>query len=98
MQAAFSIDPDQGLSERDELDLVRVGAALGYVAAWTPSRADAAAFERCLRWHEASGLPSASPPSRPRGSRPRSMRSTRVASGKAPGDGSLSSPGAAAWR
>jgi hypothetical protein len=57
MRAAFSIDPDQGLSERDELDLVRLGAALGYVAAWTPSRADAAAFERCLRWHEASGLP-----------------------------------------
>ena len=57
MRAAFSIDPDQGLTERDELDLVRLGAALGYVAAWTPSRADAAAFERCLRWHEASGLP-----------------------------------------
>ncbi len=56
MRAAFSIDPDQGLSERDELDLVRLGAELGYVAAWTPSRADAAAFDRCLRWNEASGL------------------------------------------
>ena len=57
MRAAFSIDPGQGLGERDELDLVRLAAALGYAAAWTPSGADAAAFERCLRWHEASGLP-----------------------------------------
>ena len=56
MRAGFSIDPDQGLAERDELDLVRLGAELGYVAAWTPSGADAAAFDRCLRWHEASGL------------------------------------------
>jgi hypothetical protein len=57
MRAAFSIDPEQGRSEQDELDLVRLAAELGYVAAWTPSRADAAAFDRCLRWHQASGLP-----------------------------------------
>jgi alkanesulfonate monooxygenase SsuD/methylene tetrahydromethanopterin reductase-like flavin-dependent oxidoreductase (luciferase family) len=57
LRAGFSIDPDQGLSEADELQLVRLAAELGYGSAWTPSRADAAAFERCLRWHEASGLP-----------------------------------------
>ena len=56
MRTAFSIDPDQGLGERDELDLVRLGAELGYVAAWTPSGADAAAFDRCVRWYRASGL------------------------------------------
>ncbi|MGC8634461.1 MAG: LLM class flavin-dependent oxidoreductase [Candidatus Limnocylindrales bacterium] len=56
MQLAFGIDPEQGLPERDELDLVRLGADLGYVAAWTPSSANAAAFDRCLRWHRASGL------------------------------------------
>ena len=56
MQVAFAVDPDQGLAERDELDLVRLGAELGYAAAWTPSGADAAAFDRCLRWHAASGL------------------------------------------
>jgi len=54
---AFSIDPDQGLSEADELQLVRLAAELGYDSGWTPSRADAAAFDRCLRWHQASGLP-----------------------------------------
>lgn len=57
MGTAFSIDPDQGLAERDELALVRRGAELGYASAWTPSRADAAAFARCIRWHAASGLP-----------------------------------------
>ena len=57
MRVALSIDPDQRLAERDELDLVRLGAELGYVAAWTPSGADGAAFDRCLRWHRASGLP-----------------------------------------
>jgi alkanesulfonate monooxygenase SsuD/methylene tetrahydromethanopterin reductase-like flavin-dependent oxidoreductase (luciferase family) len=56
MRLAFSIDPDQGLSEQDELQLVRLGANLGYVAAWTPSRDDTAAFDRCLRWNAASGL------------------------------------------
>ncbi|HET9847443.1 MAG TPA: LLM class flavin-dependent oxidoreductase [Candidatus Dormibacteraeota bacterium] len=57
MVAGFSIDPDQGLSDVDEARLVRLAAELGYDSAWTPSGADAAAFERCLRWHKASGLP-----------------------------------------
>jgi len=57
VRAGFSIDPDQGLSEADEVQLVRLAAELGYDSAWTPSRADAAAFDRCLRWHAASGLP-----------------------------------------
>ena len=57
LRAGFSIDPDQGLSEADEAQLVRLAAELGYDSAWTPSRADAAAFDRCLRWHAASGLP-----------------------------------------
>ena len=56
MPLGFSIDPDQGLSEADELQLVRLAAELGYDSAWTPSRADAAAFDRCLRWHLASGI------------------------------------------
>jgi len=57
LRAGFSIDPDQGLTEADEAQLVRLAAELGYDSAWTPSRADAAAFDRCLRWHAASGLP-----------------------------------------
>ena len=57
MRTAFSIDPDQGLDEPDELRLVRLAADRGYASAWTPARADASAFERCVRWHEASGLP-----------------------------------------
>jgi alkanesulfonate monooxygenase SsuD/methylene tetrahydromethanopterin reductase-like flavin-dependent oxidoreductase (luciferase family) len=57
LRVGFSIDPDQGLSEADEAQLVRLAAELGYDSAWTPSRADAAAFDRCLRWHAASGLP-----------------------------------------
>jgi alkanesulfonate monooxygenase SsuD/methylene tetrahydromethanopterin reductase-like flavin-dependent oxidoreductase (luciferase family) len=57
LRAGFSIDPDQGLSDSDEAQLVRLAAELGYDSAWTPSRADAAAFDRCLRWHAASGLP-----------------------------------------
>lgn len=57
MPLGFSVDPDQGLSDADELELVRLGAELGYDSAWTPSRADAAAFDRCRRWHQASGLP-----------------------------------------
>jgi alkanesulfonate monooxygenase SsuD/methylene tetrahydromethanopterin reductase-like flavin-dependent oxidoreductase (luciferase family) len=52
----FGIDPDQGLREADELRLVRLAAELGYHSAWTPSGANAAAFDRCLRWHKASGL------------------------------------------
>ena len=57
MPTAFSIDPDQGLSSADELRLVQLAADLGYESAWTPSRADDAAFNRCLSWHRASGLP-----------------------------------------
>jgi alkanesulfonate monooxygenase SsuD/methylene tetrahydromethanopterin reductase-like flavin-dependent oxidoreductase (luciferase family) len=57
LPTGFGIDPDQGLSQVDELRLVRLAAELGYDSAWTNSGADAAAFDRCLRWHEASGLP-----------------------------------------
>ena len=57
MRTGFSIDPDQGLADSDELRLVRLAADLGYESAWTPSHADAAAFDRCLRWFDASGLP-----------------------------------------
>ncbi len=56
MRTGFSIDPDQGLREADELQLVRLAADLGYDSAWTPARADTAAFDRCVRWHQASGL------------------------------------------
>ena len=57
MRTALSIDPDQALSDSDELRLLRLAADLGYESAWTPSRADSAAFDRCLRWNNASGLP-----------------------------------------
>jgi alkanesulfonate monooxygenase SsuD/methylene tetrahydromethanopterin reductase-like flavin-dependent oxidoreductase (luciferase family) len=57
LPTGFAIDPDQGLSDDDEAQLVRLAAELGYDSAWTPSRGDAAAFERCRRWHQASGLP-----------------------------------------
>jgi 5,10-methylenetetrahydromethanopterin reductase len=57
MPTAFSIDPDQGLDQADELRLVQLAAKLGYDSAWTPSGADPAAFDRCIRWHEGSGLP-----------------------------------------
>lgn len=56
MEIGFSIDPRQGLSEADELRLVQLGAELGYRSAWTPSGPDGAAFDRCIRWHHASGL------------------------------------------
>ena len=56
MQLAIGIDPDQGLSDADEARLLKHAAARGYEAAWTPSRADGAAFDRCLRWHSESGL------------------------------------------
>jgi hypothetical protein len=45
VKAAFSIDPDQGLSAADELRLVRLAADLGYESAWTPSGPDDAAFD-----------------------------------------------------
>jgi len=53
----FGIDPDQGLSQADELRVVRLAAELGYESAWTNAGPDAAAFERCRGWHLASGLP-----------------------------------------
>jgi hypothetical protein len=53
---AFSVDPQQQLSEQDELEIIRCGAALGYESAWTPSGPDAAACERCLRSYD-GGLP-----------------------------------------
>ena len=56
MQVAVGIDPGQALSEADESMLLRLAAERGYVAAWTPSRADADAFDRCVRWHHESGL------------------------------------------
>ena len=56
MQVAIGIDPGQALSEADESKLLRLAAERGYESAWTPSRADGAAFDRCLRWHHESGL------------------------------------------
>lgn len=56
MRVGFSIDPRQALTHADELRMVELGARLGYESAWTPSGPDAAAFDRCLRWHAASGL------------------------------------------
>lgn len=56
MQVAIGIDPGQALSEADESKLLRLAAERGYVSAWTPSRADEAAFDRCIRWHGESGL------------------------------------------
>jgi alkanesulfonate monooxygenase SsuD/methylene tetrahydromethanopterin reductase-like flavin-dependent oxidoreductase (luciferase family) len=56
VQLGFSIDPRQELSEADELGVVQLGADLGYQSAWTPSGPDSAAFDRCLRWHQATGL------------------------------------------
>ena len=57
MSRAFSIDPNQQLAEEDEDRLVRLGAELGYASAWTPATPGPEAFDRCVRWHRASGLP-----------------------------------------
>jgi 5,10-methylenetetrahydromethanopterin reductase len=57
VRIGFSIDDQQGLSHPDEVRLVRLAAELGYDSAWTPAHADAAAFDRCLAWHQAAGLP-----------------------------------------
>ena len=56
MRYAVGIDPGQGLSDEDESKLLRQAAERGYESAWTPSRADSDAFDRCLRWHHESGL------------------------------------------
>jgi alkanesulfonate monooxygenase SsuD/methylene tetrahydromethanopterin reductase-like flavin-dependent oxidoreductase (luciferase family) len=57
MAIGFALDPMQGLSPADELAVVRYGAELGYDSAWTNAGPDASAFDRCLRWYEATGLP-----------------------------------------
>ncbi len=57
MDVAYGIDPDQGLDPGGQQALARLAATLGYASAWTPSRSDGAAFDRCLAWYEASGLP-----------------------------------------
>lgn len=57
MPTGIGLDPDQGLSEADELRVVKLAADLGYDSAWTNAGADAASFERCRRWYLASGLP-----------------------------------------
>lgn len=57
MPIALALDPDQGLTQDDELRLMRLATELGYASAWTNSGPDQAAFDRCLRWFEASGLP-----------------------------------------
>jgi alkanesulfonate monooxygenase SsuD/methylene tetrahydromethanopterin reductase-like flavin-dependent oxidoreductase (luciferase family) len=56
MRIGVGIDPAQALSEADEASLLRRAAELGYESAWTPSGPDAGAFDRCLRWYQASGL------------------------------------------
>jgi len=57
MEISLSLDPAQGLSQKDELECIALGAELGYSSAWTPSGGDGAAFDRCLAWHQATGLP-----------------------------------------
>lgn len=57
MATGFGLDPNQGLSPADELRVVKLAAELGYASAWTTSGPDAAAFDRCLRWYQATGLP-----------------------------------------
>ena len=56
MPIGVALDPDQGLAADDELRLMRLAAELGYASAWTNSGPDEAAFDRCLRWYQASGL------------------------------------------
>jgi alkanesulfonate monooxygenase SsuD/methylene tetrahydromethanopterin reductase-like flavin-dependent oxidoreductase (luciferase family) len=53
----FSIDPRQELAPQDEDRVVQLAAELGYGSAWTPASADSEAFDRCVRWHRVSGLP-----------------------------------------
>ena len=57
MEVGFSLDPRLQLDADTELRLVRRGAELGYRSAWTPAGDDQQAFDRCVRWHQASGLP-----------------------------------------
>ncbi len=57
MEIGLAVDDGQGLSDSEQLRVVEHGAALGYQSAWTPSRADSIAFDRCISWHAATGLP-----------------------------------------
>jgi alkanesulfonate monooxygenase SsuD/methylene tetrahydromethanopterin reductase-like flavin-dependent oxidoreductase (luciferase family) len=57
VRLGFSLDPRLGLDPGDELALVKRGAELGYESAWTPATPEPEAFDRCLRWYEAAGLP-----------------------------------------
>ncbi len=57
MRLDFAIDPAQELAKADELRLVAHAAELGYGRAWTPGTGDASAFDRCIEWFAASGLP-----------------------------------------
>jgi alkanesulfonate monooxygenase SsuD/methylene tetrahydromethanopterin reductase-like flavin-dependent oxidoreductase (luciferase family) len=57
VETGFSLDPRLQLDPDDELRLVKRGAELGYRSAWTPATDDHEAFDRCLRWYQASGLP-----------------------------------------
>ncbi len=56
-EIGFAIDDGQGLTDTEQLRLVQLGAELGYRSAWTPSRADSIAFDRCISWHAVTGLP-----------------------------------------
>ena len=57
MRLGFSLDPRLQLDAGDELALVKRGAELGYESVWTPATPEPEAFDRCLRWYEAAGLP-----------------------------------------
>jgi hypothetical protein len=55
MQIGLGLDGRLRLSEADHDAIAREAAALGYTSLWTPAREDDP-FERCVRWHRASGL------------------------------------------
>jgi alkanesulfonate monooxygenase SsuD/methylene tetrahydromethanopterin reductase-like flavin-dependent oxidoreductase (luciferase family) len=57
MPTGFALDTEQGFSASDELRVVTLARDLGYQSAWTNTGPNAEAFDRCLRWHEATGLP-----------------------------------------
>ena len=57
MRPGIGIDPRQLLSAADEVEVMRRAAELGYGSAWTPAGPDSLAFDRCIRWYEASRLP-----------------------------------------
>lgn len=57
MPIGFALDTEQGFSGSDELRVVELARDFGYESAWTNTGPNAEAFDRCLRWHEATGLP-----------------------------------------